>query len=197
MANHLQTYIDIVYEPDDVVEIRYIWPKGVPGGSTPHSIWHYAKDLLLQAEKMTAMNQKGWGVYCGVNPRRDFGLRGDKSVPLARNLFCDFDDIEPGDGCGRAEFLWWKLDEKNLPDPDLIINSGNGLHCYWRLSSPLTDLEKWGQVQQKLINTLGSDRSIKNPERVMRMPGFFNTKARLFKECFIIHGRLHDRFSRN
>lgn len=186
--NDLQTYIDLVYEPDDILEIRYIWPKGMPGGGRTHSLWCLAQDLPKHEAKMTAKNNCGWGIHVGVNPRKDFGLRADENILLTRNLFCDFDDIEPGDGCGRAEFLWWKLDEKKLPNPDLIISSGNGLHCYWRMKSPLTDLERWEHNQQQLIKMLGSDPAIKNPERVMRMPGFFNTKTRPFKECFIIQG---------
>ncbi|HBR18735.1 MAG: hypothetical protein A2Y13_12425 [Planctomycetes bacterium GWC2_45_44] len=193
----LQKYINTVFEPDDIVEVRFIWPKDMPGGSAPHSIWHLAKDLPQQMQKMTALNQRGWGVFAGVNPRKDFGLRGDKNVALARNLFVDFDDsdadahgISPGDGCGRSEFLLWRLDEKKLPNPDMIINSGAGIHCYWRLSKSLTDLVQWESMQQKLIATLHSDKSIRNPERIMRLPGFKNTKRQPYQDVFIIYGTM-------
>ncbi|MEN6386174.1 MAG: DNA-primase RepB domain-containing protein [Phycisphaerales bacterium] len=193
--NDLKTYVDLIYAEDDIIEIRFIWPKNVPGGSQPHSIWCLAKDLLEHQQEMTSMNEQGWGVYCGVNPRKGFNLRGDKNVTLARTIFCDFDDkdsdvhgIYPGEGCGRNEFLYWLLSDKGLSYPTLIINSGHGLHAYWRLSEPLTDLKKWEQIQQKLIITLHSDRTIKNPERIMRLPGFKNTKRKPYLDACIIDG---------
>ena len=120
-----------------------------------------------------------------------------KTCCSLRTLFVDFDDsdadahgISPGDGCGRSEFLLWKLDEKDLPNPDMVINSGHGLHCYWRLAAPITDMEKWETMQQKLIETLHSDNAIKNPERVMRLPGFLNKKYTPFQDVFIVCGGL-------
>jgi hypothetical protein len=191
----LQKYINTVCEPLDIIEVRFIWPKDVPGGGKPHSIWHYAKDLPGHTAEMAAMNKRGWGVYVGVNPRKDFNLRRDENVLIARNLFCDFDDkdaavhgILPGDGCGRFEFLSCLLDDKGLPTPNMVINSGHGIHAYWRLSSPLTDLTRWEAMQQKLIDTLHSDNAIKNPERVMRLPGFVNTKYKPYTDVFIVHG---------
>ena len=35
-------------------------------------------------------------------------LRGRRNKEFRPSLII-LDDIEPGDGCGRAEFLWWKL----------------------------------------------------------------------------------------
>ena len=169
--NDLQKYIDLVYEADDIVEIRYIWPKDVLGGGHPSSIWHLAKDLPQHAEEMSTMNNYGWGVYCGVNPRKDFNLRSDENILLARTLFFDFDDIESGDGHGSTDILLERLDDKDLPKPTLIINSGHGFHCYWRLTTPLRDLKKWADIQKGLIDTINSDRAVKNPERVMRLPG--------------------------
>ena len=84
----LQKYINAVFEPDDIVEVRFIWPKDMPWGSAPHSIWSRAKDLLQHAANMTSLNEQGWGVYAGVNPRKDFGLRKDENVLLAQNSFC-------------------------------------------------------------------------------------------------------------
>lgn len=197
--NDLKKYVDLIYAEDDIVEIRFIWPKGVPGGSGPRSIWCRAQDLPKHQQEMTSLNEQGWGIFAGVNPRKDFNLRGDKNVALARTVFCDFDDndaavhgISPGDGCGRNEFLYWLLSDKGLSYPTLILNSGHGLHAYWRLSEPLTDLGKWEQMQQKLISTLHSDKTIKNPERIMRLPGFQNTKRKPYQDVFIIHGGPND-----
>jgi hypothetical protein len=201
-VNDLQKYIDTIFEPLDIVEVRFIWPKDVPDGGNVHSIWFDAKDLPQHIAIMTNKNKHGWGVYVGVNPRKGKNLRGDKNVLLSRYLFCDFDDkdaavhgIYPGDGCSRSEFLYCLLSDKNLPNPDMVISSGHGLHCYWRLPEPMTDLVKWERLQQKIIDTLHSDNVIKNPERVMRLPGFINTKKKPYTDVFIVHGAHHDRLS--
>lgn len=196
MPNSLKDYIDIVYEPDDIVEVRFIWPKDKPGGGPPKSAWAYAKDLPTKLEKMKELNKKGWGVYAGVNPRKDFNLRGDENVALARCLFCDFDDkdveqhgVYEGDGLTKAESLIINITNKGLPDPDIIVSSGAGVHAYWRLTEPLTDLNRWVAAQKGLIAILRSDKAIKNPERIMRLPGFYNTKREPLQECFIVAGQ--------
>ena len=56
----------------------------------------------------------------------------------------------------------------------MIVNSGHGIHLYWRLVEPMTDLEAWRTLQKRLIQLLGSDPSIHDPPRIMRLPGFVN-----------------------
>jgi len=193
VISDLQKYISTIWVPGDIVEIRYIMPKGMTGST--HSIWSYAKDIMLHEPEMRKKNAAGWGVYAGVNPRKGFGLRGDVNVALAHTIFVDFDDadvaehgIAPADGCGRYEFLCWTLDHSQFPNPDLVVSSGHGLHAYWRLTKPLLDLRQWEEMQRKFIDVLHSDKSIKNPERIMRLPGFINTKYEPHIDVFIVAG---------
>jgi len=132
-------------------------------------------------------NRQDYNIYAGVNPRQARGISGDEGVLLARCLFADFDDILPGDGCGPSEFVLMRIEEADLPNPTLVISSGHGVHTYWRLSEPVEDLNKWKQLQERLICALDSDKSIKNPERIMRLPGFLNVKEKPHTECFIVY----------
>lgn len=181
----MQIYCQQIYEPDDIVELRLIGEKG----KKPVQRWLIAKELPEQTENLKLYNQQGYNIYAGPNPRRESGKSGDANVQLARCLFCDFDGIEPGDGCGRWEFVLGRIIEAELPEPDMVICSGHGIHTYWKLEEPLHDMDKWRQVQQRMNSVLDADSTIKNPERIMRLPGFQNVKSKPFEDSFIINCR--------
>jgi integrase len=179
--NDLRYYSDIIFETGDIVELRLL------GKDNPIKLWRLAKDLPGMFEELLRYNRQGYNIYAGVNPRRADGKSGDKNVLFARCLFADFDDILPIDGCGPSEFVLMRIEEADLPNPTLVIYSGHGVHTYWRLKKPIEDLDKWKQLQERLITAIGSDKSIKNPERIMRIPGFLNVKKKPYTECFIIY----------
>ncbi|HML73585.1 MAG TPA: DNA-primase RepB domain-containing protein [Anaerohalosphaeraceae bacterium] len=179
----LQIITDTLFEPDDIVEIRCL-RKLDKGNDTEH-YWASAKDLSSLADELAELNRQGFNIYYGVNPRKDFNFSGDRNVLLARCLFCDFDHLEPGDGCGRLEFVWNDIFFAGLPEPTLAVHSGHGLHVYWRLAEPILDLNVWKDTQNKLNARLGADKTIKNPERIMRLPGYLNTKKEPYQECFV------------
>lgn len=155
---------DCLFEPDDIVEIRTL-----PGGK---QTWRAAA-TLGDYRPPTGMN-----IYFGVNPRsRHGGTAAD--VALARCLFVDFDG-----GTTAAKALA-KIDNAGLPEPTIVINSGHGTHCYWRLESSLTDLAEWSGYQKKLIAALGSDKTIHDPPRIMRLPGTLNVKSEPHVPCEI------------
>ncbi|MEN6308214.1 MAG: DNA-primase RepB domain-containing protein [Anaerohalosphaeraceae bacterium] len=178
-VNDIQTIISTLFESNDIIELRCIRKGGII------QKWTLAQDLPSLADELHAMNQQGYNIYYGPNPRKGFGLSGDKNVALARCLFCDFDHLDPGDGCGRLEFVWNDIFLAGLPDPTLAVNSGHGLHVYWRLSEPMLNLVEWHDTQARLNERLGADPTIKNPERIMRLPGFSNVKEKPYQDCFI------------
>ena len=179
--NDLHYYSNIVFEAEDIVELRLL------GKGSPIKLWKSARDLPEIYGQLIRYNRQNYNIYAGVNPRQAKGISGDEGILLVRCLFADFDDILPGDGCGPSEFVLMRIGEAKLPNPTLVISSGHGIHTYWRLSEPIEDLKKWKQLQERLICTLESDKSIKNPERIMRLPGFLNVKEKPHTECFIVY----------
>jgi hypothetical protein len=171
LKEEVEIYCRCIFEPKDIVEIRLL-AKNRP----TLKYWKRAEQLPELLDTLNRKNEQGYNVYAGANPRTAKNLSGDDNIKLARCLFVDFDHIDPGDGCGRFEFCATAIEEAGLPWPTLSICSGHGVHCYWRLSEPLKDLKRWRQTQQGLIDTLNSDPVIKNPERIMRLPGFINHK---------------------
>ena len=180
--NDTERFIDMVFEPDDIVEMRFYGD-----GKSIKKEWHYAKDLSQHFNSWHRLNRRGYHVSIGINPRKEFNVSGDVNVLLARYFFADFDDIEPGDGCGIWEFVSDTIYNSGIDLPDFAVFSGHGIHTYWKLPEPMTDLERWRRIQTGITETLNTDRQVKNPERVMRLPGFINTK-KMNKpvDCFIL-----------
>ena len=161
------TYIDALFAPDDIVEIRALDRRS---GRRPVQYWKPAStftDLLPEAQRL---NDNGYDIFVGVNPRPRSGATGDASISRARCVFVDFD------GGISLNDIRTRLATYGLPEPSIIVFSGHGWHCYWILSEPITDLKSWSGIQSDLIAALDSDKCIKNPERIMRVPGFANNK---------------------
>jgi len=163
-AEALATFAIVVFEQDDIVEIRRI------RGEQIKSTWHTAAELPDMADDLLRDNADGWNIYAGVNPRERHGARKDESVKSARAIFADFDNTEAAEARGRWEAA-------GMPAPSIIIASGHGIHVYWRLTSPTAEMSAWRELQADLAAALGSDPKVKNPERTMRLPGFQNVKA--------------------
>ncbi len=179
---NIQTLAKKLFDADDIVEVRCIKERQIV------KRWSLAASLSQMAGELWELNQQGYNIYYGVNPRTAHGKSGDTHVLLARCLFCDFDNIEPGDGCGRWEFVYTDLFIAGLPEPTLGVTSGHGIHVYWRLAEPITDLAAWRKIQINLNAHVKADPTIKNPERIMRLPGFKNVKTEPYQDCFICWG---------
>lgn len=184
------TLIGLLFSPGDVVELRCIHPQNV---MPPFSRWHDA-ELLFAPEiepggwaaldEMGRANSKGFGIFFGLNPRQKHGARGDAGVKLARCYCCDIDGLD--DPPAALPGLLRKVESAGLPAPTAAIDSGHGAWLYWRQPAAMTDLKLWRTRQRNLALKLGADTSIHNPERVARLPGFWNTKREPFKRAALL-----------
>lgn len=117
-------------------------------------------DALVQ--NMKSYNKNGYGIFFVVNG----GGPRDENVKIARAQFIDMDDFS-------FEEQWERVN--NFPlEPSIIIKTQKSLHCYWLLNNGNINLFK--DVQKRLIQHFGSDPTIKNPSRVMRLYGFLHQK---------------------
>ncbi|MEA5443340.1 DUF3987 domain-containing protein [Cyanobium gracile] len=96
---------------------------------------------------------------------RPTGAVIDEDCPTVSAVFVEWDN-KPIDWQRNA------CKELGLPEPSLMVaTGGKSVHCYWVLREPMPAAE-WRQLQTRLIEHCDSDRSCKNPSRVMRLPGF-------------------------
>jgi len=168
MSRHFQnpSLVDFgaaLFQPDDLVELRFL-PEPV------RRRWIDASMLPNFHFTPACKN-----VHFGPNPRR---RRGGKAadVLLARCLFVDIERIGADDAAQRIAHAC-------VPEPTAVVVSGGGVHAYWRLVEPMVDLDAWRLRQKALIAAVGSDPSVHDAPRVMRLPGTLNHKYCPPREC--------------
>lgn len=120
----------------------------------------YTGRLSEVLPQLQSDNAQFYGVYMVVNQ----GGQDDATIMQARAFFID-------------------IDEGGLPDtwhiqPSMIISRSDGArhHAYWLCEPGITNMAAWSSVQKQLIQRYSSDRTIHNPSRVMRVPGFMHWK---------------------
>lgn len=172
----LKRFIECIFKPDDIIEFRLL--KKVGSDTKVLNTWHKASEAHRQADTLIAQNNAGWNIYVGANSRKKNGGATADDVSVARCLFVDFDHTTEAK-------VQETLDELGFPPPTLLMNSGHGIHAYWRIQEPMTNLQQWTQDQKRLIATVDSDKAIHDPPRVMRLPGFINHKEPVAQSCII------------
>lgn len=197
-------WAEALYEPEDILELRGIPPKGLAKELSPLQFrwrdtrrqygffpWVRAGDLRFALPDLASLNAPtgvvtvwaarptGSGrryrevsaiplnIYCSSNPRTRVGGTSRADIRFARCLFADLEKI-------TVEAALRTVERAGLPCPTMTVCSGHGVHLYWRLLNPILDLDLWTMIQKQLIVALGSDPSIHDPARVMRLPGFMN-----------------------
>ena len=138
-------------------------------------IFHGTLEQLHTA--LARLNTKGAGVYVMVNAGDGQG-RSAKNVLRVRALFIDTDG---------APF------PTDLPlQPHLAVQSSPGkYHLYWLVDS--VELSDFSTLQTALAEHYGTDPSVKDLPRVMRLPGFFHRKDEpVMVELLEAHDHDHD-----
>jgi hypothetical protein len=111
-------------------------------------------------DQLEELNAAGAGVFVAVNGT-DLQGRTAENVVAVRALFADFDGGPPSK---------WAL------EPSFFVQSARGPHPYW-LTEPGAPLDRFSGAQIQLAEFYGSDRSVHDLPRVMRLPGFLHCKA--------------------
>jgi hypothetical protein len=166
--NELEKFMAILFEPTDLVELRtFHRDKRQSGTGDVRQKFCASREVIDHIPFLAGLNQdREHNIYIGINPRmREGGKQED--VALARCLCADWDDVD-------RDQLDALLDKGKLPPPTLAVHSGHGLHAYWKLTEPVIDLPMWKAAQAAIIGRAGCDNKIKDPPRVMRLPGFIN-----------------------
>ncbi len=126
----------------------------------PNAGWRHGT-LEQHADLLTRLNTRGAGVFVMVNAGDGNG-RAAENVVKIRAQFIDTDGAPyPAD----------------LPlKPHLVVQSSPGRwHLYWCVDGVL--LDSFSTLQKALAEHYGTDPSVNDLPRVMRLPGFYHRKG--------------------
>lgn len=128
----------------------------------------FAPDWIDEAiDWIAGVNALGFNCYVVRNPIRAsvVGSASDSDVVASFYLWADFDEE------GAAENV------RRWPGPKYSTAVITGrvpfvrVHTYWRLAEPCRDLSMWRETQSGIAAHLGSDTTVVNPSRIMRIGG--------------------------
>ncbi len=131
------------------------------------------------------------------------GKRGDSSYVSHVSAFIfDFDVVNPANLKAHAEAaipenfdaLQAFIEDINLPVPSAIVHSGNGLHGYWFLASPMPAHEAkvaHRRFQRAIIELAREKKRWKfdntsDLARVLRYPGTWNRKSNIVTPVLLV-----------
>lgn len=115
-------------------------------------------DKTLQ-ERLRVLNRTQ-GIYFVVNT----GGNTDSEITRVNAVFCEMDDKPIAEQNDIYEYGDQWL-------PSIRVQTKKSVHAYYLLAEPMT-VPEFLDLQQGLIKHFKSDPAIKNPARVMRVPGF-------------------------
>lgn len=106
--------------------------------------------------------------------------RNTDNIRQFRALYVDIDSVK--DNQVYTAYKIFEMAEKGqIPKPSMIVNSGSGIHLYWRIkNAPHSAKYTWQNIEDMLIYRLkkfGADSRVSDSSRVLRLPNTINSKS--------------------
>ena len=186
-------------DAQSVLELRALWPKGVPGGNFP-LVRHYGPDQYPSLDSRKAafeedalsLNTKGYNIYTLLNPLKRVlpDKNGAKNLDIQRRclLLVDIDRTgETSEPATDTEVAAAKLlaiqirdfmRDHHWPEP-IAVMSGNGYHLYFALGDIDND-DGTSNLIKSVLAVLASkfnnsnvsvDTCVHNASRITKVPG--------------------------
>lgn len=178
---------------DGWIEITYIAPEGVQ--IYPRTVIQW-RELPISADTIDpnlpgimAMNAKGYSCYFGL------AVRGRKYEPeqrISEKTGRPYTHYQRGKAVDASYItcLWADIDDPTDAGftrlnsigfmPSIITRSGGGWHGYWLLTEPLAiddgNRDTVKRTIKGMAKALGSDTTVADLARILRIPGTVNTK---------------------
>jgi hypothetical protein len=118
-----------------------------------------------------------------------------ENVRQFRALYQDIDCNKLG--LEKAETVyrvWVMYYEGKIPKPSMVVDSGQGIHLYWRIqNAPFGALHTWQELQDYIyyqLKSIGADRKATDGARVLRLPGTINSKNNSSCSVLVIHNNV-------
>lgn len=137
-------------------------------------------------EEIVKYNELGYNIYYYPNYPSVLSTNGfikGYDIDVFEWVFVDL-DMKHGAYASKDEFVAL-LGEFPLT-PTKIIDSGNGIHAYWKVSD--LDAMTYLKLQRRLMRRFNTDDAVAKIKQLMRVPNSVNTKYKdSFKICECIY----------
>lgn len=121
-----------------------------------------------------SMNALGFNIYAVRNPIRGdiSGSAKDTDIIGSFFLWADCDDQASAGNVSRFDGPRWSAAVVTGETPTVRV------HTYWALETPCTDMAEWRSMQESIAAHFGSDKTVVNPSRIMRVGGTISYPAK-------------------
>lgn len=126
-------------------------------------------------------------VYFGVAPRNfERGIK--ETITYITCIWTDIDvRREDRDGSFDTQEEALKFISEFKIKPSVVVDSGYGLHLYWLLKKPCSDIDRPEEILKGVSKALRGDKGTWNINRLLRLPGTLNFwNPDNIRECKII-----------
>lgn len=136
----IDEFLELMFAPygepgmEQYIEVRALLPKWhKEAGKVIYREWFPANvsKALIQRQIWSLMGKGECEIYFGFLPREQ-GKGDAKAVSMAAWIYAGIDGEREGVQ-GARDLLAKAVRWGRLPEPNIIVNSGHGLHCYWTL----------------------------------------------------------------
>lgn len=155
-----------------------IWPEGletiepllgeIRAFKGDHRVQNWVSSPGEAEAQALVLAVSGYDVYFGVLPRLEEKGGGDAIPDVTSVLWADFDNKSFEYGAFAA--LW-----AVRPQPQIVVDSGNGYHGYWLLRD-LVPFAEAREVMKGMHLVAGADKTY-DKARILRVPGTENHKT--------------------
>jgi hypothetical protein len=153
------------------INFRCLRQQNSGGGNI--TVSSYCNDNVLS--KLQQLNEQNYEIYFAVNS----GGYRNEDITEVNAVFVDMDCGRGQDGEYYSLDVVAKYKESKRNEfkqfqhmPSFINETRNGLQVFWLLHKEAT-IEQFKICQERLIYFFEADNAIKNPSRLMRVPGFY------------------------
>jgi len=167
-------FFQAFFNEGDPIMLR-IFPPGE--GVSPETFWatspSQAVSLIQQHD-----SDRTHHVYFGIQPRTLVGH--DSGVDTLRWFWVDIDAKKV-----KTKKAALKIVESFPLTPTFIVDSGYGIHAYWKLRNSQPATPELQSLLQQFEQQLQSD-AVHDPQRIMRVPSSMNVKKGSAVECCVL-----------
>jgi len=134
---------------------------------------HVILEGSFSPQQLKKHNEDGYGIYYLPNHPKDIikGTVDGTHIDVFNYVFVDM-DLKDGKYLFKDSFIE-AISESGI-QPTKIVDSGNGIHAYWRVSN--LDAMSYLRFQRRLANLYNTDIATTSLFQLMRLEGYNNTK---------------------